>query len=1119
MEFSATLIIAYCLAIIIAIVAITYIVLKLSKRKTYARSSIYLVIAFILAFTMWTLVNFSANGSAPWYSNVGGAVSKAIKSFALANNETAIFADEFAKDPSIYPSQASYTWTLFCCVYVAQISMLGMASVAIIFGLFKTFLSKRVNIISFFYALFKKRGESAYNYSTNIIYTDLKFDAIKPFIENFKKDVKSQVKVVVLLSHAATQDGSELIERLKLEEYDCYTEGLDVYALNKFTKFAGHISINFYSMFYDDEKNLEFAKLAKKFVLETKRGSVLRKRKNINFYISFQNEGFNSKVDFENEADGCIKLVNEYSWTATKFVFQNPITRFIPMSPETFDTDLNAVPSINIHFIGFGNISRALAKKMYSNYQLPNDKSRIIYHIVDQNAEESDLANDFLGEYQSMSSVYRNSDNFLEQKDPVGCFVNHSLDVTNDQLLYEYVKNVVHDIALGKDLPDIAKPKHLFFVSLGNELLNSDVACKIRTYVKSTADAEGNILIKNSNYKSVIIYPYIKSNDFFRQGVDNFEFAAGGMINISKGTIISKEDCLEQFTIDDFREKIAQMCETNGRYNLKNNFESKLSYVFETKYGKVLPYVRLFLLQRLASQDRANRKKKKDLKEINNIRDKVDTLFKQMSVLDEKIKKMKSAAPDVDLLKVNDEYASLVYEYNLYKSKVGHLNQKLEYLDNKRTFADVFAYPKQYFWPHNKKKYDNEKDYVSACKVKLLSRYRKAEFMYEDCPIVVFGRGGYISDQLRGSLEYFAKLVNISYWGEPYEIIKPRMDSEWKDLNHPKRQSNFGVALSLPSKLNVLGYEIVVDKTQAIARYALADEKEKKELKKLYDIRYPGFIECYNEFTGNLDSDANVRKMLEETCSFSNDIAINVKTNKDYYFRFLSDAIKANIDENNINIESLKEAFFKTHEKTFANYLKAEKQKDGFYFVDGSMLNMLFDYYAIVYLSTISKKLICLRDMEHNRWYIDSSSNGITPKLKQLITYDFDNKSKDELRNYCMTTNKGLDSLIKLTLIEMIKTGNIFLNEDRKYEKGNIGLFTFDMNSPTHKLFTKIYNKTYRSDILGFETILSFLGHEIPKLDRDAKDALKTKSGFSRILKEYRLTTTPIFVIRKKNNN
>ena len=75
------------------------------------------------------------------------------------------------------------------------------------------------------------------------------------------------------------------------------------------------------------------------------------------------------------------------------------------------------------------------------------------------------------------------------------------------------------------------------------------------------------------------------------------------------------------------------------------------------------------------------------------------------------------------------------------------------------------------------------------------------------------------------------------------------------------------------------------------------------------------------------------------------------------------------------------------------------------------------------------------------------------------------------------------------------------------------------MNSPTHKLFTKIYNKTYRSDILGFETILSFLGHEIPKLDRDAKDALKTKSGLSRILKEYRLTTTPIFVIRKKNNN
>ena len=192
---------------------------------------------------------------------------------------------------------------------------------------------------------------------------------------------------------------------------------------------------------------------------------------------------------------------------------------------------------------------------------------------------------------------------------------------------------------------------------------------------------------------------------------------------------------------------------------------------------------------------------------------------------------------------------------NIKDYKIGELTASLQTMEEEynhlvllKKYNEVFAYPKLYFFPWNKKKYDLEKDYASAVKELAFSNFRKAKFIMEDCPIVVFGRGGYVSDQLRSSIEYLAKIVNITYLGEKYKDAKPRMNKEWDSLSYSLKQSNFGTCLSLPYRLHLLGYELDIDKNQAIMAYFLSNNKDKDGnylIDKIKNAKRPVFYAGY----------------------------------------------------------------------------------------------------------------------------------------------------------------------------------------------------------------------------------------------------------------------------------
>ena len=1090
MGFSTLIILSYCAALLIVIAAVIYIVLKLSKKSTFARSAVFLVITFILAFLMWSFINFDLNGQAPWYSNLGNALSKSIKSYAMANGPEALF------DASLYPSTVCYNMTLFLINYAAQISMFGIVSVAVITNLFKAYLRKRINFISLFFSIFKRRGESSYNYSINIVYTNLDYDSLAPFIENLKKDNKAQIKMVVLKTYAATQNGSELIERLKMEGYDTFTEGLDPYAMSKLCGFGRNMTINFYGMFYEDKDNLEFAKAGYSFLKKHKKGIAMNNRGNVHFYVSYQDIEFSSKFSFVNDCKDAIKLVNEYDWVATKFVFQNPLTRLVKINPDNFQNELEKIDNIHFHFLGCGRVSSSLLDKIFSNYQLPANEEKLTFNLVDKNAVDDDFATNFLGKYQVFSSVYADKKKFLEQKNARSNFINYQIDVTNEDELNKYAKEIIDNLVKHKNEDDLSKAKHFIFISLGDEITNANVAMKLRRSIINFSELEGGVLSKESRYKSVIIYPYIKSNHFFKQNITNFESATGELLE--ENHIDSKEAVVNMLgDYDIYTNKVKQMIGTSGKYQLKDKYEENLSFVFENKYSRPLPYIRLFVLQRIVINISNSTKTRK--------------LNKQIATLAESM-----ALKQKTILSIHDN-SSL--SDNIKDYKIGELTASLQTMEEEynhlvllKKYNEVFAYPKLYFFPWNKKKYDLEKDYASAVKELAFSNFRKAKFIMEDCPIVVFGRGGYVSDQLRSSIEYLAKIVNITYLGEKYKDAKPRMNKEWDSLSYSLKQSNFGTCLSLPYRLHLLGYELDIDKNQAIMAYFLSSNKDKESLKKIYDIRYRGYISCVDEYAkGN-----NMTSSLYKICSISDSLndAIN---NKPYFLSLLSNKLRKEIEiKKEFSLRDVKESFDKVYQLTYQSYLEQKPNKDGVYKVNDDLVNMLMDYYAVVYLARTNEKLFSLRNIEHNRWYIDSGSRGIVPLPMTAINYKFDNRSSDRIRNYCMTTCSGLDDIVKLTLLEMLKTGNVFMISD-KSGRGDYSNFDFDYKDKTHYYFNRIFSKTFESDILAFKSLLSFLGSEIPEMSYKSNELPHIKNKVERKHEEFSLTTRNVYVVRKRS--
>ena len=100
------------------------------------------------------------------------------------------------------------------------------------------------------------------------------------------------------------------------------------------------------------------------FLKKHKKGMDMNERGNIHFYVTYQDIEFSSKFAFLSDCKDAIQLVNEYDWIATKFVFQNPLTRLVKINPDNFQNELEKIDNIHFHFLGCGRVSSSLLDKI-----------------------------------------------------------------------------------------------------------------------------------------------------------------------------------------------------------------------------------------------------------------------------------------------------------------------------------------------------------------------------------------------------------------------------------------------------------------------------------------------------------------------------------------------------------------------------------------------------------------------------------------------------------------------------------------------------------------------------------------------------------------------------------
>ena len=1060
--------VSFVCACLIALCAIAFVVLKISRLKTFVNNSaLFILIAYCLGVVMFgcfysaTHIGMSApeQGFASFYS--------AFKMFALGNDEKVFIDSGTESIKIIYPMIGEHDSSLLCKIlirYVAQIGALVIVSGAIVSTVWRS-ISFELNHAKV--GWFHFWDDNKKSYTKNIVYTDLDYEHIRPFLENLQNDPKAVNTVVILKKSASTQHGQELAEIIKVQGIKVVNEGLDYRAIKKFCLFGRRWKINFYSLFEDDIDNLAFGEIALKFyetcVKEKGHKNLAyienEKRKNekkcadhrltigtlqkelegltnedeiksinskikdltddieklqnanpvkyldkydVDFYVSFQNESFNNKTNFHKLSNGHIKLVSEYDTVATKFVFENPLTRFVYASNVDLKHSLSVSKNINVHFVGFGRINQAIASKMLPNYQMPNDDIQVNYHIASEGASENTI-NEFLARFPALNSIYENqptgenAPEFLAQRKVSQFFHSHNLQAFDDNKLYNYAKEIVE---LTENIkPEDGEPRNVVIIALGNSQTNVDIAIKLRTNVTHILAYKGLKARREDGHPKIMIYPYVKDNNFFKQTTALFVNATTSILEK-----INSDDKKKDEEKAELREKVIKdkkvYFEKYADYIKNENsayYNNDLGFVFETNYEK-----------------------------------KVD-------------------------LPSDDCLAKL------------HIS--------KRDWYQL---------------YDN---------------FHDASFRFEKLPIINFGRGGYLADPSYEAIVDLAKYVN-RYFCEIDNDFD--MEESWKKLNYINQQSNIGTVLSFPTKAGILGFKLIYDKSGSFDDYVYKHSQKAKNKKEIFDENTCVLETCFSRYLATCEflSKAKENKaydVLKETADFSMDLDEVIRNNPEAVKAQLGD-IKVN---ESLSVAAIKKAFVEKYEEDYKSYKTyAEKgfvitqnndltieekdaqltelAKDNKEVID-KMKVILKQYYNIVYKSLLTDKFKVIRNTEHNRWYMDKTYFGVVPRDLKKVRYLYGkNKSKDTLRHLCMTTNEELETLAERCIDKIAEAGFYIMNDPDK-NKPSIKTYNFIPSSlnelkfnainskKSDPLLYSIFNTTYYSDVFQYVVLMDYI--------------------------------------------
>ena len=440
-------------------------------------------------------------------------ISNTIKMFALSISE-----GDFPSYFIATFSGSNYS-AIKALVFIDEAFAFLFISYVIITVAVRSLVGKLLNFNNYFKGL----GQNRY---VNYIFTDLPYPELNDFI-SYCQGKHDKVIVVLTQTSQLTQEGTELKSALlakfiqvKIGTITGQFFGTLIFWHPRSTK------IRIYGCFKSDNTSLLFADEALRYC----RACSNKKPRSIAFYVNHQDPDLEKKYNYGSDSHGLIRFFSEYEWTATKFVFQEPLNRLYAskyLNPYVSKGEIDNDLPYQVELIGFGGINKAILKRMISAYVTPTDnQDKIIYHIVSLDKEKADVS--FLAGFPAIEdNAYRDKEKYLPQADRL-CLSADCMDLTDEDQLKKYAQNIQNSIIeRGRQV--------LIVVAAGSSETNILIATKLRDlfkkwdFIKRRTTTTGSnkqdehYLMRGQNFKSVIIAPYIKERRIFSPDFAAFE--------------------------------------------------------------------------------------------------------------------------------------------------------------------------------------------------------------------------------------------------------------------------------------------------------------------------------------------------------------------------------------------------------------------------------------------------------------------------------------------------------------------------------------------------------------------------------------------------------------------
>ena len=163
---------------------------------------------------------------------------------------------------------------------------------------------------------------------------------------------------------------------------------------------------------------------------------------------------------------------------------------------------------------------------------------------------------------------------------------------------------------------------------------------------------------------------------------------------------------------------------------------------------------------------------------------------------------------------------------------------------------------------------------------------------------------------------------------------------------------------------------------------------------------------------------------------------------------------------------------------------------------------MFKDYFNIVFKGLVTEEFLVIRNVEHNRWYMDKTEHSVVPRtiVNKISSSTKENKSFDGLRHHCMTTNNGLDMLGDLMIEKIVEEGKII---DGKIPASINDLgFGAEGKLKKEKLLFDVFNMNYLSDVFQYNVLANYV-----------------MENFESLCEKDKFVKKHTFVLRKRKND